>query len=159
MTHGGSRNRSGPKADPKSARSESRKLAESVVTLPSKGFTGRIPAWPLSRASAQERDVWKWAWRTPQAAQWAQEPWRHRTVALWVRWSVRSEDPNCSATAVTASIRLADQIGMTPAGLVENGWKISEDDVGKARASKAAAVAEEKPVPKRRLRAVPGGGS
>ena len=133
MPRGGARNRSGPQPDPNSERSEKRRKAGEKILghrfgrLPRAGFTGRVPAWPLTTpATTREREVWKDAWRTPQAAAWATEPWRHRTVALWVRSSVRCEEPDAAASLLAATIRLADQIGMTPAGLRENGWEIEE---------------------------------
>jgi hypothetical protein len=35
-------------------------------------------------------------------------------------------------------VRLADQIGLTPAGLKENGWRISTDEVAAKRAEEPA---------------------
>ncbi|WP_346764427.1 hypothetical protein [Rhodococcus sp. B10] len=131
------------------------------MDLPAEGFTGRVPAWPLSRATARERDVWKEAWRTPQATQWVGQKWRHRSVGLWVRWTVRAENPDSPAADAVQAQRLADQIGLSPAGLKENGWQIVADEVGAARESKRATAAksEAKPRPARRLRAVAGGGN
>lgn len=36
------------------------------------------------------------------------------------------EDPEAPAAVGNVVVRLADQIGMTPAGLIENGWRIAE---------------------------------
>lgn len=125
MPSGGARNRTGRRQpDPKSARSD--RLGVRFGRLPRAGYTGRPPAWPLSTATTREREVWKAAWRTPQAAAWSTEPWRHRTVAMWVRWSVRAEDKDAPAAVATAALRLADQIGLSPAGLRENNWEIEE---------------------------------
>ncbi|MCU1488278.1 MAG: hypothetical protein JWN67_5024 [Actinomycetia bacterium] len=149
MPRGGNRPGAGRKPDPKSERQEKLRASEKRAgtpgapaaktstaadqlgvrfgRLPRGGFTGRVPAWPLvSSATTDERKVWNQVWRTPQAAAWATEPWRHRTVALWVRSSVRCEEPDAPAAIITASIRLADQIGLTPAGLLANGWEIEE---------------------------------
>jgi len=52
-------------------------------------------------------------------------------------------------------IRLADQIGLTPAGMKENGWALAADEVQAKRDDKPATTSQD--VPKRRLRAVPGG--
>ena len=41
--------------------------------------------------------MWRWAWRTPQAAAWITEPWRHRAVAQWVRLSVQAEERDAPA--------------------------------------------------------------
>ncbi|WP_270483394.1 hypothetical protein RND64_04500 [Gordonia sp. w5E2] len=79
-------------------------------------------------AVEREGVVWAELWRTPQAAEWIREQWRWRVVAMYVRWSVRAEDPEATAATINAATRLADQIGLTPAGLKENGWLIVADD-------------------------------
>ncbi|MFT3661981.1 MAG: hypothetical protein QM809_11425 [Gordonia sp. (in: high G+C Gram-positive bacteria)] len=126
--HGGARNRSGPAPSLTSARSDARDVR--AKRLPVGGYRGDFP--PLSEflpdATEREGQVWADLWRTPQASQWAVESWRHRTVAMYVRWLVRAEDPEATAATITASQRMADQIGMTPAGLRENGWLIVADD-------------------------------
>jgi hypothetical protein len=73
----------------------------------------------------RERALWEWAWTTPQAVAWESEPWRWYAVAQWVRTSVICEGAEAKAADKTAMLRLADQIGMTPAGLRENGWRIA----------------------------------
>lgn len=110
-------------------------LGQRFGQLPRTGFTGRVPAWPLTTsATARERKVWKWAWRTPQAAAWSTEPWRHRTIAMWCRLSVRCEEPDASAASISALVRLAEQIGLTPAGLRLNRWEIQESPGTRAAA-------------------------
>jgi hypothetical protein len=48
-------------------------------------------------------------------------------------------------------MRLADQVGLTPAGLRENGWKVATDEIGARRAEMGQASEGEKPpVPKTR---------
>lgn len=133
---GGARNRSGPQADPGSLTSARRNL--SFTALPSAGYRGDVPEFPLLDPSGRELDVWAEAWSTPQAAAWAQEPWRHRTVAQWVRWSVRMEDHEAGASIVAGVLRLQDQIGLSPAGLKENGWAIAKDEVKAKRETPAA---------------------
>lgn len=153
MARGGARNRSGPSVDPRSARSDSRGL--SFQALPREGFDGDIPEFPLPALAVRESEVWDSLWRTPQAAAWFSEPWRWRAVAQYVRWSVRTEDPACPATVMGQVIRLADQIGLTPAGMKENGWALAADEVQAKRDDKPAATPQD--APKRRLRAVSGG--
>lgn len=155
MTSGGSRNRSGPRPDPNSATSERRGLTFKL--LPREGFTGRIPAFPLPEPSSRERALWKLLWRMPQAAMWNAESWRIYTVGQYTRWAVRAEDPAAAAAILGGVQRLADQIGLTPAGLKENGWRLSVDEVGAQR--QATATPTEKPArtkaaSSRRLRAV-----
>jgi hypothetical protein len=144
MARGGARNRSGPQKDEFSFTS----AAAGVVfhALPAEGFRGEAPEFPLPGVSEREAEVWASLWRTPQAAAWAAEPWRWRVVAMYTRWSVRMEDVEANAALVSQVIRLGDQIGLTPAGLKENGWKIApaEDEqkatgtAGKARSSSRA---------------------
>lgn len=122
MTRGGARNRSGPQKDPNSLTSTINGV--SFTTLPADGFAGPAPEFPLPEMSSREAEVWGSLWRTPQAAAWELEPWRWRIVAMYVRWSVRMEDMEANAALVGQVIRLGDQIGLTPAGLKENGWKV-----------------------------------
>lgn len=124
MARGGARNRSGPQPDENSGRSDRRDFK--LTALPAEGYDGEVPEFPLPDASKRELEVWGQAWRTPQACAWALEVWRQRTVAMWVRWSVRMEAEDASAALGNVVVRFADQIGLTPAGLKENGWKIAD---------------------------------
>lgn len=151
MARGGARNRSGPQPDPLSGRSESRGLK--FDQLPAEGYRGEFPEFGLPGATERELAVWEKLWRTPQAAAWAREPWRHSVVENYARWVVRSEDPEASAAIMAQVHRLGDQLGLTPAGLRENGWSIVRDEVTPKRAERTAPAA-----PARRLRAVGDGG-
>lgn len=176
---GGPRNRSGPQVDPKSGRSDRRGLQ--FVALPAGGHPGSPPEFPLmprrvmrwehgekgarwqvvdeeSTELVQDREaaLWAWAWATPQAVAWAVEPWRWQAVAHWVRTSVICESDEAMAADRGSLHRFADQIGLTPAGLRENGWEIAADEVAKAREKKTPAATPEPS--QRRMRAVPGGG-
>lgn len=159
MARGGARNRSGPQADPNSGRSERRGIK--FTALPATGYDGPVPEWPLSTRTVyrweyedkrrfqvpdedatkavaeREAELWEWAWRTPQAWAWSQpsESWRIHTIAMWVRTFVLCESSEATAADKGAVHRFADQIGMTPAGLRENGWAIATDEVGEKRAT------------------------
>lgn len=178
MGSGGARNRSGPPADPKSGRSERRGV--SFTALPSSGYDGPVPRFPLPRrvvtsltvgpdgsksmvldegatkaVASRESALWQWAWSTPQAAAWSQpsESWRLMTVAMWVRTYVLCESSEATAADKGSLHRFADQIGLTPAGLRENGWTISVDEVSqRAETRKGKRPAEE--ARPRRLRGV-----
>ena len=156
MASGGARNRSGPQADPTSGRSERRGL--SFDKLPAAGYDGPVPDFPLPRRKVwneyfvdkekvreldegatdtvrdRELEMWEWAWSTPQAAAWAQpsESWRLPTVAMWVRTYVICEGDEATAADKSSLHRFADQIGLTPAGLRENGWTIVSGPVAVA---------------------------
>lgn len=137
MSRGGARNRSGPAPDEQSGRSDQRGFK--LTALPAEGFSGPVPGWPLPKPTERELDVWSAAWRTPQACAWSMpsEAWRLRTVAMWVRLSVRCEDPEAPASLLAQLHRFADQIGMTTAGLAEMGWKVAVDEVAARRESQA----------------------
>ena len=131
MSRGGARNRSGPAPDPNSGKSDRRGLVFSV--LPAAGYDGDAPDFPLmetreSEAFAdREAELWAWVWTTPQAVAWAVEAWRWHTVAMWVRTAVVCESDRATAADKGSLHRFADQIGLTPAGLKENGWQIGTE--------------------------------
>ena len=167
MARGGARNRSGPPPDPTSARSDARGL--SFLSLPAAGFDGPAPAFPLPprvvmrwviegkerwqerdapatlAVAEREADLWAWAWRTPQAHAWAMpsESWRLHTVAMWVRTHVLCESGDATAADRGSLHRFADQIGMTPAGLKENGWAIKADDLAERREPEVLVESDE----------------
>lgn len=180
MPRGGARNRSGPQPDPTSGRSDRRGFK--LAALPAEGYTDDPPGFPLQpivlfveyfegsgreRTKIKERDdastesfrereaaVWLEAWTTPQACAWSMQSWRWPVVAEYCRLKTVVEfDPSASASLVAQLHRYRDQLGLTPAGMKENGWAIAADEVAEKRDQKA-----EKPTepPKRRLRAVSG---
>lgn len=132
MPRGGARNRSGPQPDEASGRSDHRGLK--LTALPSEGYDGTPPKFPLGRPKVREQELWQWAWSTPQACAWEREPWRWHSVAMWVRTAVVCEGSKATAADKNALHRFADQIGLTPAGLKENGWKIAADELADKRA-------------------------
>lgn len=125
---------SGPPPDPNSLKSAKRGL--SFTALPAEGYTGEVPDFPLPQATDRELEIWAWAWSTPQAAAWAREPWRQDSVAMWVRTRVVCESAEATAADKGSLHRFADQIGLTPAGLAYNGWKIATDQLAEKRAEK-----------------------
>lgn len=162
MASGGSRAISGPAADPESGRSAARAL--NLQALPSEGYRGVIPDFPLdpivlfsehfedgakvrevdedaaSGFHSREGVVWAEAWRSPQGAAWAVESWRWPIIGEYVRLKVTVElDPGANAALVGQLHRYREQIGLTPAGLVRNGWQIARDEVGARR--------EKSPIP------------
>lgn len=172
-THGGSRNRSGPKAQEQSGRSDQRGYV--LTALPAEGFDGETPDFPLPRRSVytkewneagkqvlvfdldetrrvEERELqfWSWLWTTPQACAWSMpsESWRLPVVALYTRTFVICESGEATAADKGSLHRFADQIGMTTAGLAEMGWKVAIDELAPKREQKT-----EQPKQQRRLRA------
>lgn len=136
MTSGGSRNRSGPKADETSTRSDQR--GYSLTALPAK-YSGEIPDFPLPEPTPREIAVWREKWSGPHGAAWSRpsEQWRWTTVALWVRTFVRCESPDAPASLLGQLHRFADQSGLTTAGLAEMGWKVAVDETAERRETKS----------------------
>ena len=153
MSRGGPRNRSGPAPDPNSGRSERRGFK--LTALPSEGFRGDVPDFPLPDVTDREADVWDALWRTPQACAWSMQSWRWLNVADLVRLQVRGEAHDAPVNIATVVRQLRADLGLTPAGLKENGWAIAVDEVA-ARADEKRDDAPAKEAPVRRLRAVPG---
>jgi hypothetical protein len=178
MPRGGTRNRSGPAADPLSGRSDAR--GYSLTALPAEGFKGRVPKFPLparevhhwepalegkgkvrvldedatDHVAERELALWKWAWRTPQACAWARlsERWRWHTIAMWVRTAVICESSEATAADKNSLHRFADQIGLTTAGLAEMGWRVAVDEVAAKSAEKTEVAPAPQPPRPRRLR-------
>jgi hypothetical protein len=64
-------------------------------------------------------------------------------------------EPDANASLVAQLHRFRDQIGLTPAGLKENGWAIARDETAAKRGAKRPAA---KPVSARdRMKVVQGG--
>jgi hypothetical protein len=178
MPKGGARNRSGPGADPSSLRSAERGLV--LTALPSEGYSGEMPKFPLMRFvvyrweyedkrrfqvrdfdatdafAAREAELWERVWSYPQACAWALEPWRWNAIAMWVRTAVVCESSEATAADKGAIHRFADQIGLTPAGLKENGWAIARDETAAKRESNKTA---SKPTSRDRFEVVDGAGA
>lgn len=174
MARGGARNRSGPKADPNSGRSDRR--GYSLTALPAEGYDGPVPDFPLPKRIVwneyfvdkqkvreldegatettwqRELELWAWLWTTPQACAWSMpsESWRLHTIGMYVRTFVVCEGSEATAADKGSLHRFADQIGMTTAGLAEMGWRVTVDQLAD-RAAKKSTPAEE-PKQERRLR-------
>jgi hypothetical protein len=104
------------------------------LSLPRAGRKGRTPAWPLSKASAREREIWQRVWKLPQAVAWEQLL-LHDQVALYCRRLAVAEKPMATAAEATLARQLQDALGLSAPGLRSMRWRIDEP------------VAEEKPVP------------
>ena len=137
MPAGGARNRSGPAPDPTSGRSDRRGFK--LTALPSEGYQGEAPDFPLPKPSARELAVWAILWSTPQACAWSMESWRWLNIADLVRLQVRGEAHDAPVNIATVTRQLRADLGLTPAGLKENGWAIAVDQIGARREEKAAA--------------------
>ena len=135
MTSGGVRATSGPSPDPNSLKSGNR----SWITLDAAGYQGEIPEWPLSGLSDRESAVWESHWRKPQAIRWAAEQLEWN-VAVYVRRFCEAEVPDSSTALSTLVKQLAEDLGLTKAGMARNLWRISSPPTLAAVPSPDAAV-------------------
>lgn len=137
MASGGARARSGPPLDPSSGRSDRRGI--SLDVLPAGGFDGEVPDFPLPNVLPREAELWDALWRTPQAAKWAEQSWRWQEIGQFVRLSVRLEDPAAPAGLYAQYRGIRTELGLSPAGLKENGWQIAAPEAtSTAKPEKAA---------------------
>lgn len=178
LSRGGARNRSGPQPDPSSGRSDSRGIK--LDALPNEGRFGEPPlAWPLGspavyidvvvngkpsreldEMATEERrqaelSLWDEVWTYPQACAWELDRWRWNIVALYVRTFLVCAGPEAKAADKASLHRFGDQLGLTPAGLKENGWAIARSEVDMKRSEKPSLSVideTEQERPQRRLR-------
>jgi len=169
---------SGPLKDPNSLKSA--KIGYAPTALPSEGYDGEIPPFPLPSLPVYEvyyedgkrcRDfdekatearadrewvLWDWAWHTPQACAWIGQPWRWHAVAMWARTAALCESADATASDKNSLHRFADQIGLSPAGLQYNGWKVAANQLA-GREKPAEAPAARPASARDRLKALDGG--
>jgi hypothetical protein len=182
------------------------------LTLPSSGYDGPIPRWPLlpdiglrakksvaeakvsrleweladatgdKRASVErrleqaqeqvavlsfqvaeqekrEKGLWREAWRSPQAHAWAQRVGWTRDVAQYVRHKVLAELG--SMEDAKEARQWSDRLGLNPAAMLRNRWRLAPDQVTPRRAEKPAPApaAPARVSARDRLKAVNGGGA
>ena len=133
-----------PKFDP--ARRNSR---VGPLSLPSEGYQGAIPAWPLVDAPTEAEEVlWGRVWRSPQAAAWARLDW-HVPVARYVRLLNAVNEDFTNASLHGQITQLEDRLGLTPKAMRLMLWEVVEDEIAEFRPNVSA-----KESAKRRIRAV-----
>lgn len=133
--------RSGPVKQEGSARADA--AGYKLTELPAEGYQGDAPEWPIiPEPSDVELLYWQHAWRTPQACIWARQEFAYLqpAVARWVRVAVRCDEPDAAATLLARLPSLADEIGMSTAGLARLGAKIKPNELAEKRADRPAAA-------------------
>lgn len=152
MPRGGARVNSGPPPDPNALRRDRPSDKDGWIDLPSQGFDGEIPGFPLRRyvptveggdgavgfledmavaIAEREATVWGELWRTPQAAAWHRFSWTHE-IALYVRCLALGEmgDPK----ALSEVRQWSDRLGLNPAAMARLRWRIARDQLAERRA-------------------------
>jgi hypothetical protein len=148
MPKGGARVNSGPPPDPNALRRDRASDRDGWTMLPSGGRTADAPAWPLlshrgmasdvdthtAAVATDERElvVWRDAWRTPQACAWERLGWS-LDVALYVRHFVAAEAGDMKAAGEVR--QWSDRLGLNPAAMLRNRWRVVEDELGQRRAT------------------------
>ena len=141
MSRGGARVRSGPPVDPNSARSDARGLTFSA--LPADGYGGEVPEFPIPVSKGSRvLKLWEDVWRSPQGAAWINEPYRWHAIAEYCMLMRDIELDPTRASLIGQVHRYRDQLGLTPAGLRENGWLVGhvEESPGRSREAKKSKV-------------------
>lgn len=155
MAKGGARNRSGPPKDPKSLKSGL--IGFTLTALPNGGYDGEVPDLLdyLPAATERQRDIWAKLWTTPQACAWSTEAWRWPVIADLAKYLARADDPEAPIGIATAVRQLRDDVGLSKAGLIANGWAIAVDETTAKRAAKKATASTSA---RDRMKVVPANG-
>ncbi len=130
MARGGARSRNGRYPDPNSLRRNF-----SYEYLDSGAWDGKPPRWPVpairdsegveTAVSKRAKQVWRDVWKFPQAVKWVEDPWRWPALAEYcLMVATVQREPGGSAALIAQLHRYRDQLGLSPAGLKENGWQI-----------------------------------
>lgn len=126
-----------------------------LTALPPAGFDGNVPDLLgfMPDATARHLAIWTQLWVTPQACAWSAESWRWPVVADLVKWMVRSDAEDAPASTATSVRQLRDDLGLSTAGLRQNGWKIAVPEPVQPEA--AGPDDEDEDDPRNRLTVVP----
>ncbi len=109
-----------------------------LTALPNEGYRGEVPEFPIPGASDRVLEIWASLWERPQAAAWALQPWRWDAVGELAMLQVRAEAPDCPVAVFDKIRQWRADLGLTPAGLIENGWAIATVDIEPAESSEEA---------------------
>lgn len=176
MPRGGARVNSGPPPDPEALRRERPSDRDGWTDLPSEGRQGEPPPWPLRAWSPivegddlfaatyadgwaeREAEIWDEIWSTPQAVAWERLGWTHE-IALYTRLLALAETGE--PKAITEARQWSDRLGLNPAAMLRNRWRVARDQLAEKRAvAEPATPAKGSKAPadaRARLRARSGG--
>ena len=125
----------GPTPNPNSRR-QTGNQAHTWLDLPADGYDGEIPDWPLATVSEEESAMWSRYWCKPQAAAWARMQLVDE-VALYVRAFLKGAEGDVKA--MTEARQCGDRLGLNPAAMLKNRWRVRADEVTEQREAKKAA--------------------
>lgn len=95
------------------------------LTLPREGRKGNPPAWPLTKASTRERELWRREWKRPQATAW-ERLCLDSQVAIYVRTLARAEQDESAIGLLNLVRQQQDGLGLTAAGMKMLHWRIGQ---------------------------------
>lgn len=146
---------SGPPPDPNALRRDRPIDQAGWTKLPAEGRKGRAPKWPHeAKPTDREADIWSRIWRTPHAVVWERLGW-YDEVAMYVRCLARAE--RGTMTAAVEMRQWSDRLGLNPAAMLRNRWRISDDEVGARRSTAARSRPSSRSSARSRLKVVSDG--
>lgn len=167
MPKGGARVNSGPPPDPNALRRDRANDKDGWTLLPAAGRTSKAPTYPLMTNVEQldddasdawrgtqtlvddrEARVWADIWSTPQAVAWERLGWLH-DVAIYVRFLVKAERGDMKAAGEVR--QWSDRLGLNPAAMLRNRWKIAPDELASRRPATAPGSGPRRPSARDRL--------
>jgi hypothetical protein len=89
------------------------------------------------RVAAREAELWAQIWRIPVAVMWEPAGWTTE-VAFYVRALVVAEAGDVKSLAELR--QWSDRLGLNPAAMLRNRWKVATDEVAAQRARPVAVV-------------------
>lgn len=112
--------------------------------LPKGGRKGPTPEWPLPGGqSADEKQLWKELWATPQAVAWEQLEWT-RAVARYARIALEAEQRKAPVMTRAEARQMEDKLGLTPKAMRMLLWEVVGDEVEQARQASDVASARDR---------------
>ena len=117
---------SGPPPDPNALRRDNPSDRAGWTSLPAAGRTGPVPAWPLSRPTQRETELWAREWTRPQAIMWEANG-QQAEVALYVRSLAAAERPRASVASRTLVRQQQEALGLSLPGLLRLRWRITDE--------------------------------
>ena len=133
----------GPDPKPNRVRRNTPVKEQVRAVLPREGRSGRppkMPPWAPTDDWLEEQ--WRKWWTSPQATQWdstLHTPILGRLLLLYVEAPMSSE-----------ARQIEHQMGLTPKGMKDLGWRLADDEVGERRGEREERVSSQP----RKLRAV-----
>lgn len=142
--------RSGPPAQPGSARTDARGLTWTKLPIKGRGRK-RAPEFPLEDPTVSESALWASLWRKPQAVMWEQLGQEFQ-VAAYTRAFLESTVAGAPASLKVSVLRMEDTLGLSIVGMNALRWQFAEDELKAQRSTRRPTAAVEA-APVRRLRA------